>query len=113
MNLRHAAALALVGWYLMMPPWTTSWFSTTKRRNDSAPISQWETLRSFDSAELCEQFRGADDDTWQDMVLRWGKEEPLLKASGVKDWTKTVNEVKESMDHSRCIASDDPRLKEK
>jgi len=35
MNIRHAAALALVGWYLLMPPWgTTDW-------NTSAPLTEW------------------------------------------------------------------------
>ena len=39
--LRKAAAFALVGWYLMMPPWGKL----------NAPLSEWVVYRSFDSAE--------------------------------------------------------------
>ncbi len=41
MTLRHAAALALVGWYLMYPP------------TPNRPLSQWEILNIFDSATEC------------------------------------------------------------
>jgi hypothetical protein len=43
MTLRKAAALALVGWYLMMPPWGKL----------NAPLSEWVVYQSFDSAENC------------------------------------------------------------
>jgi hypothetical protein len=47
MNHRHAAALALLGWYLLSPP----------RRNDQlrpeVPLADWVQLGSFDSAEKC------------------------------------------------------------
>jgi hypothetical protein len=41
----HPAALALVGWYLMVPP--------TKDANDidpSVPLPKWVVLRAFDTA---------------------------------------------------------------
>jgi hypothetical protein len=50
MNLRHAAALALVGWYLMVP----------LPGNDPIPNAgvrsflKWIHLQSFDSAAECE-----------------------------------------------------------
>jgi hypothetical protein len=49
MRLRHAAALALVGWYLMVPP------TTDGKIDNSAPLSQWDIRSSFDSAATCEQ----------------------------------------------------------
>jgi hypothetical protein len=50
MNPIHAAALALVGWYLMMP------FSMPDHEpNTSAPLSRWAHYSSFDSAKECEQ----------------------------------------------------------
>jgi hypothetical protein len=36
MNLRHAAALALVGWYLMFPPWVAP-----NTFDAHAPLSEW------------------------------------------------------------------------
>ena len=50
MKLRHAAELALVGWYLMVPPIPLNRF----RVDIDAPSSKWEHYQSFDSAEDCE-----------------------------------------------------------
>jgi len=115
---RHAAALALVGWYLMIPPLptTSGWFSNSSA---PAPISQWKLWASFDSAMLCEAYRGADDSTWLDTVRRLGAEElgveaerrnpPKSKTS--KAANEAVDEFRDRMDRARCIATDDPRLK--
>jgi hypothetical protein len=48
MKPRHAAALALVGWYLMVPP-------TTKNHvvHYEEPISGWQIIDSFDTAQAC------------------------------------------------------------
>jgi hypothetical protein len=43
-TLRHTAALALVGWYLMAPPSPAS----------SVPLNHWLMIGSFDSADQCE-----------------------------------------------------------
>jgi hypothetical protein len=37
MNLRHTAALALVGWYLMAPPFNIA----LQRIETGAPLSKW------------------------------------------------------------------------
>jgi hypothetical protein len=47
MNLRHAAAFALVGWYLMIPPGSGS------RVDIDAPLNKWSVFRSFDTAAEC------------------------------------------------------------
>ena len=50
MKLRHAAVLALVGWYLMAPPLRI-------RPNEGAlpypPLSEWLVVQQFDSREAC------------------------------------------------------------
>ena len=57
MNLRHAAALAVVGWYLMLPPFTKKGPDSYDLPPDtSAPISNWTTysvLDHFDTEEEC------------------------------------------------------------
>jgi len=86
-NLRHAAALALVGWYLMIPP-------TNPRAvdgvNDDAPVTQWKLFDSYDSAMECKTAA------------------ERLVASG-----NYTGLVEEQFKRARCIATDDPRLKEK
>jgi hypothetical protein len=90
MKLRHAAALALVGWYLMVgfspfPPKVTPQPLHPGETEGPPILSQWQIRRSFDSADKCEQARTE--------LLR------LTPSVGAADVL--------------CIASDDPRLKEK
>jgi hypothetical protein len=90
MKLRHAAALTLVGWYLMVPPGASD-----GRLDLQAPISRWEIESSYDTADDCQ---GVIDG----MVRLY----PTLKEEGV-GLTKaqallTLN--------GKCIATDDPRL---
>jgi len=52
MKLRHGAALALVGWYLMMLPSTSS-----GRIQKGAPLSHWYIFISFETKKECEKAR--------------------------------------------------------
>jgi hypothetical protein len=84
MNLRHTAALTLVGWYLMVPPnlaktsWSSAgaiegrildaWIGSNKRMEDctkwgkiayfDTPFSQWSEIGVFDTYGQCEAQRG-------------------------------------------------------
>lgn len=94
MKFRHLAALALVGWYLMMPPPRTvgDHFET----NFYAPLSKWTKLRRFDLQSQCETTREAyQKKPTGNLVI-------MLGAAEAQATTKA----------SRCVASDDPRLKE-
>jgi hypothetical protein len=48
MKLRHAAALALVGWYLLMPP------AKHNGMPADVPLSRWRNFGAFDSAAQSE-----------------------------------------------------------
>ena len=92
MTLRHAAAFALVGWYLLVPPHL---FAATP-----PPPSEWPVYEVYDSAERCEERRlaisgGMLEDAPADFVERFG------------------NAFMYVFEQARCIATDDPRLKEK
>jgi hypothetical protein len=93
MNLRHAAALALVGWYLMVAP------SRPQRAvfNTHAPLSQWEWRGSFDTAGDCMR----------------GRTERIKRLSKLNLPFGTVDHSGSIADLYRCIETDDPRLKEK
>jgi hypothetical protein len=67
MNLRHAAALALVV-YLLVPPFKdnpdsqacaagTNEACLRQTLNPSAPMGDWRLLQTFDTAEACKTFR--------------------------------------------------------
>ena len=112
MNLRHAAALALVGWYLMMPP--DNWTLCSKSVADceaisDAPLGRWNTTQSFDSANQCEQARSV----WEG---RGTKDFNAAKFNSYETLT-TSRSTRLMLDQgriaARCVSTDDPRLKEK
>ncbi len=109
MKLRHAAALALAGWYLMAPP-----LNVGGKVDVEMPFRKWTQLATFDSAPDCQKalftFQDAraqkptTDPEWneaKDSALRTGQQPPLNR----KEMDKVFSEL-------RCIASDDPRLEE-
>lgn len=85
----HAAAFALIGWYLMSPPMQGGW------SHESAPLSQWEIIGSFDTAKECNMIL-QDDAESRATITTLATPEPLLRASAMA-----------------CFATEDPRLKGK
>jgi hypothetical protein len=79
----HAAALALVVWYLMIPPVHEG------KPNTQAPLSAWTVFRRFDSEAACQQWK-LKVETRARRAGRYGPRPDFM-----------------------CIASDDQRLKEK
>ena len=84
MKLRHAATLALVGWYLMVR-------QTTKNGplDESLPLEKWQIFESFDSAVACQQ-----------------KLNDLYKEAEAKK----LKDLQALYLAANCIPSDDPRL---
>jgi hypothetical protein len=96
MRLRHAAALGISGWYLMMPP----------SSNLSAPLNQWPVAASFDTADQCESQR---------MVVYQNMHDPTQQAETAKDVAKegktwNRNLAVSRIEAAQCIETDDPRL---
>ena len=110
MNPRHAAALALVGWYLMLPPHGSSGGVTALGVWTDAPMSKWEIDQSFDTADECEQERARIGLKALDLLKSAPKgyaSLPLQYEGPRWNWAWAAERVA-----SHCIASDDPRLKE-
>ena len=84
MLLRRAAALALVGWYLIWPP----------SKHMDVPIAYWVHYDSYDSAKECREAQA-------DLVAK------------SKDLDSKMHGLMMALGVSQCIASNDPRLKEK
>lgn len=112
MRLRHAAALALVGWYWLAPPliFTASRESPSGKLANGVgaylPLNQWDNIRAFDHADECETARSDMLDSIVGVAARAEKSAQLSAAR------KRANKaVWAEWDLSVCIASDDPRLK--
>jgi hypothetical protein len=92
MKPRHAAALTLVGWYLMQPP----------RMDATVPLNQWLIRHRFDSIAECE--------------ARLHKLNEVLSSSayqarlGSLSLGSEVERGSFAVRNSKCIETDDPRL---
>jgi hypothetical protein len=94
---RHAVALVLVGWYLVVPP---SAFRISDLASGLEPLWQWIQMGSFDSANACEQGRRMMIDRFMTDLQRDSTD--ATAAHGL-----------DAFYYSECVASDDSRLKPK
>jgi len=130
-NLRHAAALALVGWYLIVMPPTAEdidpvchglpgdgsspyqghCLSEAYDLKPEAPLGKWLRTGHFDSLHDCEVSRERETPELRAMMKRalhsLVEIQPKLSE---KDGRRTTDH---QLAAERCIASDNPRLKEK
>ena len=88
MNRRHAAAIALLGWYLLAPMFDKD----NGKVLPNVPLGKWQNLGSFDTASECRA-----------QLADFQKQ---LGANG----TIPLNEGQEGAKQFVCIATDDPRL---
>jgi len=91
MGLRHAAALALMGWYLMVPPPLPH----SRGHGQIEPLSRWIVARTFESKKACDAER-----------RHLSKLDPGAEVAGDDPPAYQVYDAE-------CFATDDPRLKEK
>ena len=98
----HLAAIAVVGWLLMMPP------DSSKIPHDvdsDTPISHWITVTSFDTEDNCEKALTDLQNNQQDPITldKTGKLRRLQKNDAALGKARALN--------AACVASDDIRLK--
>ena len=86
MNLRRAAALALVGWSLIMPPLSDNRQMVEK----NAPLSRWDTIGTYDTAAACSH--------------------ELDKLTAVLAGNINYSVIQRRVLAGKCLAADDPRL---
>jgi len=100
MAIRHAAALALVGWYFMLAPIDKNNPHTI---DNGAPLSIWVRIAAPDG-DICHSWMitaHADG-------INLSTESPKTGASRML----TSSEFRKRLLTAQCVSSDDPRLKE-
>jgi hypothetical protein len=102
---RHAVALALMGWYLMVPPPWRSPGTYPIAGDMKAPLRQWTIISTFPNEKEC-LTKGGDALA----NYRFKKEGMLLAPMGI---LPQMLDLRWSGDKFECVATDDPRLKEK
>jgi hypothetical protein len=101
MKLHYAAALALVGWYLLAPPVQEGSDGSGKTfywANDKAPLPEWRQIGSYDAAQACD-------------AAKWKHLADTARTTDTKSDYQSAFVLSDSA--AQCIATDDPRLKEK
>jgi hypothetical protein len=112
----RAAVLTLVGWYLMVaPPRQPSWFNRALiwaenghlvvEYDTDAPLSKWTQSDEFESLSEC-QLRLANVTTDAERRME------AIDAHKTTTWAELDKKaILQRFLYSRCVASDDPRLK--
>src|SRR5260370_38725996 len=105
MKTRHAITLAIVIWYLMIPP-----IGADNKVDPHAPWSQWRKGVSFESQKDCE-------DSLKDAIQNSMTQDEYQAAAKATRKAKmkplSMSEMAKRTQESRCVAGDDPRLKAK
>lgn len=100
--IRYMIYFALLGWYLMLPP--------TAQRNGNpwpdgrAPLGEWATAKSFDTAKACETEVDKHRRVFE-KAYREVSHNDSSREFRARFFVVTAGEA-------TCIASDDPRLRE-
>jgi len=103
LNSRHFAALAFVGWYLMMPPNSTRY---PHEVDADVPLPRWTIVTSFDTDDSCEKALTNIQNSEQDpsMLDRTGRLAKLQRPpDAALGKARALN--------AACVAADDIRLK--
>ncbi|MFZ2063594.1 MAG: hypothetical protein WAU82_21485 [Candidatus Binatus sp.] len=118
MKPRHAAALALVGWYLMTPQ-----FNLEGKFDTSLPLSKWMMTGPVASQQECEHRRLRSFKLLDDPAIRkqLKPDIPKLRAEAARRWPNQkfpaetekdyFDSIRKSFELSQCVSDDDPRLK--
>ena len=99
MSFRHAAALALVGWYLMSPP-VMRIPRMGLRVNPTASMGYWKIRGTYQSLFDCEDAKRA--------MLTLAEGDPANMPDAFADLSPLI--MRAVTQSSVCISSDDPRL---
>ena len=115
MKHRHAAALALVGWSIIVPPFQGLPSPFEPHANLHAPLRDWQLLRgSWASAEDCNQQAKRNDELYLAAKLNRDRVE-LERLAKVMGFDRSEHEIfgawmEQAYSHSLCVPDDDPRL---
>ncbi len=114
MKRRHAAALALVGWYLMVPPAIMNSEGRYTEIDATAALSHWKILGSFDSASQCEALRTElPKPDFQlralEGLLRSSKQHNSFEATAGRDSLQYLTDAYAT--GGSCVSTGDPPLK--
>jgi hypothetical protein len=87
MKVHHAAAIAVAGWYLMMPPLGNG------KVYLNAPLSMWQVVASLETLEDCKS-----------VIQNYKKHPAEISDPQVRELIDRRNA------HAMCVSEEDPRV---
>jgi hypothetical protein len=96
MEPRHAVALALVGWYLLFPPFSQCLDYQGVSSFHGAELRNWQRLATFNTEQDCERAKDQLREKYDK-----DQKEPVL------------NRTQYNLRLAQRVQTDDPRLREK
>jgi hypothetical protein len=105
MKFHHAAALAIVVWYLMIPP-----IGADNKVDAHAPLSQWRRGVGFETQKDCDE---SLKDAIQNPMTQDEYQASAKQTRKAKMKPLSMSEMTKRTAESLCVAGDDPRLKAK
>ena len=99
MKLRHAAAMSLLGWYLMIPPDVPRPYDSSHWRS-RVPVAGWTTVDSFSSSGTC---KVALEKTVRNARQKQQSDNPSVRVADHLKFVAIKN-------NAACIPTGDPRL---
>jgi hypothetical protein len=101
----HAAALAIIAWYLMIPP-----VNVDNRVDARAPLSKWRHGVSFDTEDECKlSLKDAIANPMSEAEYQAAAKATLKAKMHPLSESEMARRTRESV----CVSADDPRLKVK
>jgi hypothetical protein len=130
MKLRHAAALTLVGWYLLapLPQISPTTHLPTSQADLNVPFRYWMHWSSFDSAKKCEVERQRQIRLYFQNHAKFQKEQSVQQEEAFEKGLDHAENRPTGWNHAlhgsygfgvtsalsaQCIGTDDPRLEDK
>jgi hypothetical protein len=92
-----------MGWYLMTPPLSPAGYA-----DDTAPIASWHYEGSFDTARDCDNSKPTLFAKKSEGLKKLEEQQTTTDLHAFDQFRK---ELHAEFNLSRCIATDDPRLK--
>jgi hypothetical protein len=108
-NLRHAAAVALLaGWYLLLPPRPSP--KSFRAFDANAPFLDWDIIGEFKTLSSCQKKLRVV----RNAAALSPSDAERMRKRGLKPLAGTEREEENDyLSHAACVATDDPGLKEK
>ncbi len=117
--LTSAATAHAEGWYLLAPPWRTAIKEGEDELDTKAPLTRWEQIGAFDTAQICENSKhgiierlekGDKErlDRAAKALLGRPRSDPLQTKEGQEYAKWAFGAIRARA--SRCVSISDPRL---